>query len=248
LADRLKFAIVKPIYKKGEKTDMPIYRPISLSTSFSKILEKVAYNRLSQHLYLNKIITPEQFGFQKNSTETAIYTLTNNILKTLDEPNHILGIFCDLSKAFDCVNHGILLDKLLYYGIHDMAMLWFKSCLENRRQRVEIWHNELGKTFCNCETKSGVPQGSVVGPLLFLLYINDLPLGINTDSKLLLYADTSVLVSGTNIQELQTKSVIALDNINNWRVRNCLSLNLKKTKIMQFNSNYLNNVPFQIPY
>jgi hypothetical protein len=80
------------------------YRPISLLTTFSKILEKVVYNRLSQHLYVNKIITPEKFGFRKNSnTETAIYTLTNNILKTLDERNHILGIFCDLSKAFDCV-------------------------------------------------------------------------------------------------------------------------------------------------
>jgi hypothetical protein len=84
---------------------------------------------------------------------------------------------------------------------------------------------------------------------LFLLYINDLPLGINTDSKLLLYADdTSVLVSGTNIQELQTKSTVALDNINNWLMRNGLSLNLKKTKLIKFNSNYLNNVPFQIPY
>jgi hypothetical protein len=123
-------------------------------------------------------------------------------------------------------------------------MLWFKSYLENRRQRDEIWHNELGKTFSNWETiKSGVPQGSVLGLLLFVLYINDLPLGINTDTKLLLYADdTSVLMSGTNIQELQTKSVIALDNINNWLMRNGLSLNLKKkkTKIMKINSNYLN--------
>lgn len=110
---------------------MSKYRPISSLTAFSKILEKVVYNRLSQHLYVNKIITPEQFGFRKNSnTETAIYTLTDNILKTLDERNHILGIFCDLSKAFDCVNHGILLDKLLYYGIHDTVMLWFKSYLE----------------------------------------------------------------------------------------------------------------------
>jgi hypothetical protein len=111
-----------------------------------------------------------------------------------------------------------------------MVMLWFNSYLENRRQRVEIWHNELGKTFSIWETiKSGVPQGSVLGSLLFLLYFSDLPLGINTDSKFLLFEDdTSVLVSGTNIQKLQTKSIIALNYINNWLMRNGLSLNLKK--------------------
>jgi hypothetical protein len=121
--DRLKYAIVKPIHKKGDKTDVSNYRPISLLTTLSKIFEQVMYRRLSQHLNVNKVITPKRFGFQKNcNTETAIYSLTNNTLNSLDERNQAVGIFCDLAKAFDCVNHDILLDKLLYYGIQGTTL------------------------------------------------------------------------------------------------------------------------------
>ena len=130
------------------------------------------------------------------------------------------------------------------------VLLWFRSYLEKRRLRFEILHNEFHKTSSGWETiKYGEPQGSILGPLLFLLYTNDLPLGINTDSKLLLYADnSSVLISGPNIQEVQSKSLIALDGINKWCTTTGLSLHLKKTKKMKFESNQQNNASFQITY
>ena len=114
----LKFSQVAPIFKKGDKDKLTNYRPISLLTSFSKIFERVIYKRLDMHMTTNKILVREQYGFRNNtSTEKAIYQLTNNILKALDNRCLVVGIFCDLTKAFDCVDHNILLDKLEFYGI-----------------------------------------------------------------------------------------------------------------------------------
>jgi len=164
--------------------------------------------------------------FEKNgNTNTAIYPLTDDISKALNTHRQIAGIFCDIAKTFESVNHDILLEKLCYYGIQGSALLWFRSYLENIRQRVEILHNEFGKTSSGWETiKNGVPQGYVLCPLLFSLYINDLPSGIDTDFKLLLYSDdTSILISGPDIQEALSKSLIALDSINKRCMTNCLS-------------------------
>jgi hypothetical protein len=128
------------------------------------------------------------------------------------------------------VIHDILLDKLVIYGVRGEILRWFKSYLEQRKQRVEICHSEKGKVHSDWEiVKYGVPQGSVLGPLLFLIYINDLPLGMNTDYKITLYADdTSVLISGNNTYELQVKSDMALNTLKYWFTNNGLSLNLKK--------------------
>jgi hypothetical protein len=133
--ERMKYASLRHIYKTGEKSDMSNYRPISLLIAFSKVLERVMYNRLKQHIDTNNIIASKQFGFRENrNTETAIYTLTNHILKALEQCRQTVGTFCDLTKAFDCVIHDILLSKLIVYGICGKVIMWLKSYLEGRKE------------------------------------------------------------------------------------------------------------------
>jgi hypothetical protein len=132
--ERCKHAIVRPIHKKGGKNETNNYRPISLLTATSKILETIMYKRLVQHSESNNILTTAQFGFRKEvHIDDAVFSLLNRIITSLDKRKHVGGIFCDLTKAFDCVNHNILLNKLQYYGIKRNYFSWFKSYLENRK-------------------------------------------------------------------------------------------------------------------
>jgi len=140
--DRLKFSEVRPLYKTGYKTEFSNYRPISLLTSFSKIIEKIIFKRLYNYLNNNNILVDHQYGFRKKlSTETAIHTLLNNVLLSFERRNFVGGIFCDLQKAFDCVNHEILLDKMKLYGISRIPNKLMKSYLENRYQRISVYNN-----------------------------------------------------------------------------------------------------------
>ena len=240
--ERCKYAIVRPIYKGGEKSKVNNYRPISLLISFSKILETLMFNRLNQHLQVNGILIPEQFGYRKGiSIEKPIFNLVDNILISLDQQLQIGGIFCDLTKAFDCVYHEILLKKLSYYGICDTYLSWLKSYLTNRKQKVTLCSSNQGKELSSSwETiRKGVPQGSVLGPLLFLVYINDLPYGFNKDVRFVLYADdTSVLVTANDKIELQSKLNFTLNKICSWFAVNGLSLNKEKTKVVKFSANH----------
>jgi hypothetical protein len=136
---RLKFSQISPIFKKGNKTEISAYRPVSLLTPFSKIFEKVIYNRLLQHVQVNNVITMDQYGFKNNgSTELAIFKLINQILTNINKKAAVCGIFCDVSKDFDTLNHEILISRLKYYGVIGIAGELIKSYLINRYQRVII--------------------------------------------------------------------------------------------------------------
>jgi hypothetical protein len=185
-------------------------------TSFSEIFEKVIFNRLQYHIDANNILVQEQYVFQtKLTTDVATCTLINNILLALNNKLAVGGLFYDLNKAFDCVNHDILLAKLEFYGINNIAGKLIKSYLTDRYQRMVI-NNNYGKGVSKWQkVKQGVPQGSILGPLFFLIYIKDLPYLVNKSSLPTLYPDdTGILCSNFNFTELITTLKAILLNIN----------------------------------
>ena len=169
--DLLKIAKVIPVFKAGDATNISNYRPISVLPIFSKVLERIMYNRVYNHLTSNGLLYENQFGFQRNtSTEHAILQFTRDISASFERGEYTLGVFIDLSKAFDTVDHQILLKKLECYGIKGLTLDWFKSYLQNRKQYVFMQDYSKDSLPISC----GVPQGSILGPLLFLIYVNDI--------------------------------------------------------------------------
>ena len=226
--DNLKTAKIHPLLKAGDPLIATNYRPISLLTSISKIFEKIIFNQLTNYLSLNKILTDSQYGFRKNhSTQSAALELIDRLMISMDKGKTPLAIILDFSKAFDTLDHEILLYKLKYYGIKDKALFLFRNYLTNKRQ-----YTELGVVKSNIKT--GVPQGSILGPLLFLLYINDIA-DITKYLKTIIYADDTTFIADLdnipkNEQERKINSELQIINL--WLKSNKVSLNCKKSKFI----------------
>lgn len=232
--DKLKIASITPIHKSGDKTLISNYRPISILNSLSKLLEKAMKKRLLSYLDKHNLLSSHQFGFRaKMGTEQAISALTNFIVKHVDKGSKVIGVFLDLAKAFDTISHDMLYEKLKNIGINGKPLKWFISYTKNRKQIVEL-NKCLSDT---AEIKYGVPQGSVLGPILFLIYINGL-----TDIKIptlcynvISYADDTVLLFKEQSWEKAFKSAeFGMREIKKWLDKNLLTLNTSKTKFLTF--------------
>ena len=231
--EQLKIAKVIPIFKKGLKTKKSNYRPISLLSNFSKIFEKVMQKRLNNFLEICEVLFCMQFGFRSgHSTDHALITLTESIKSTLDNNKFGCGIFIDLQKAFDTVNHEILLSKLEYCGIRGIALNWFQSYLSHRKQFVSV----NGFSSSLCDITCGVPQGSVLGPLLFLIYINDLPNSSKLLSFFLFADDTNIYFEADDLTSLTNTINRELSKVKSWLDCNKLALNIDKTNFVLFHS------------
>lgn len=229
--NQLKIARVIPIYKKGPNSDIPNYRPISLLPIFSKILEKLMCKRLIKFIDKHKILCDNQFGFRsQHSTVHAVLQICDKIQRAVENGLYSCGIFLDLSKAFDTIDHQILLKKLYNYGIRGVAHDWFTSYLQNRRQFVSLADANSDTLTITC----GVPQGSVLGPLLFILYINDFHYASEMFDFHLFADDSNLFVAHKSLPNLQTIINEQLININMWLQANKLSLNVEKTNFVIF--------------
>ena len=189
------------------------------------------HKRLSSFLAKNYIIYPSQYGFRSgHSCEHALIEAQSVLLNTLDKKQIAALLLIDFSKAFDMVDHSILLSKLEHYGIRGLNLNWFRSYLTNRTQYVHINNRDSDKLSLNY----GVPQGSILGPLLFVIYINDLP-NISSIAKFVLYADdANLIITADNFHEIRAKLEILLEQLDSWVKENGLKLNLNKTKYMIF--------------
>ena len=231
--DLLKIAKVTPIHKKESKLDHLNYRPISLLSVYSKIYEKLIYSRIYSYLVKKNLIYSKQFGFRGNhSTTHALISLTEHIRNLIDNGQYVCGIFIDLEKAFDTVHHDILCDKLKAYGLRGNINNLLKSYLSNRKQFVSIngFDSVIKDVTC------GVPQGSSLGPLLFLLYINDFRLCLSKTSMGHFADDTFIIYNSTKAKTIETIINTELKLVIKWLRLNKLSLNTSKTELIFFHS------------
>lgn len=239
--DLLKIANVQPVFKKGDPSDVNNYRQIAILSNISKIFEKILHNRLSTYFEEKQLITMAQNGFRKNkSTIRTIYQTLTNIFDSFNNNEITVGVFLDLSKAFDSIRHDILLDKLERYGVRGITLQLIQSYLTDRKQCLTELDTNTGlmmKSQYATITK-GVPQGSILGPLLYIIYTNDLPHCIEQDRvHLEMYADDTSLVF-RDINELRIRQTIQdiLRKTEEWFSINNLTLNIGKTEIIDFSS------------
>ena len=224
--DKLKISKVIPIFKKGDAKIMSNYRPISLLSIFNKIMEKLIHKRMVAFLDKYSILYKHQFGFRKyHSTTLALIETLDQIYTWIDKGETVIGTYFDVQKAFDAVDHNILLTKLYNIGIRGNLYEWFKSYLSERKQFVVSG----GKNSIMSLISYGVPQGSVLGPLLFIIYMNDLQISVPGYNIKLFADDTNLFTHGINIQNLMKETNDVLDCLSKWFISNKLSLHVEKT-------------------
>ena len=226
--DCFKIAKVIPIYKAGLKSKLTNYRPISLLSNFSKILEKIIAVRILAFLDKHSVFYKRQFGFRKkHSTIHAVTDIITQCYEKLESKLHCCLILLDIKKAFDSIDHQILIEKLNHYGIRGVANELIKSYLSDRFQYVELDNVKSSRI----NIKYGVPQGSILGPLLFILYINDLPNSL-INQPTLFADDTCILISNHSLVNLGTQSNDELKSVSEWMIANRLTLNSHKTQAL----------------
>lgn len=226
-----KVTMITPIEKIANTKKCDEFRPINSLKTCEKIMEKVVKEQLEKYIEDNSILTRHQSGFRKNfSCETTVNYVINR-WKNIEKNKKIIAIFLDFKRAFETIDRELLLDKLHNYGIQGTELKWFKSYLTNRKQFTKV-NDTISE---NLDNVYGVPQGSILGALLFIIYINDMP-NVLRNSEMVLYADdTLIFTEGHNDEECRDKMISDLDNINEWLKMNKLKLNEKKTKIMEIN-------------
>lgn len=227
----LKRAIVIPVFKKGDRNEIANYRPISLLPIFSKVFEKCIASRIMNYLESNDLLIDCQYGFRKGmSTASAILNLTNYINEAFEAGDYVSTVFCDLSKAFDCVSHGLLISKLTKYKFSSNAISLIKSYLTDRSQQVVCDQERSHETHVGI----GIPQGSVLGPLLFLIFINNLPMYSTSEHFVIFADDTTVSVRSNDFNDLIGRMCEAHSRAKTWFNNNSLKLNDTKTNHVVF--------------
>ena len=232
-----KQSLVLPLFKKGDKSTVGNYRPISLLSCVEKLMERYVYKHISKHLHFNNLVHPTQSGFLKgHSTILQLLDIYHDIVSTIDSRQHLCMLFCDISKAFDRVWHTGLLFKLRQYGVDGQLLKWVRDYLSHRQQSMSVGSAKSLSRHVN----AGVPQGSALGPLFFVVYVNDISVNLLSSSGLFA-DDTSLAWSASNVNDIEGILNHDLDMLSTWSKQWLVSFNPTKTEAILFSNQNVQN-------